>query len=84
LENALTKICNVNKDDWDFKIPTILWAYKNTCKKVTGKTPFKLVYGHEAIVPLVYLIPSMRIAAITNMTKRGTTKERLTQLMELE
>ena len=27
MENALTKFCNVNSDDWELKIPTIFWAY---------------------------------------------------------
>jgi len=67
-ENALTKICNVNKDDWELKVPTMLWDYRTTCNKLTRHTPFRLVYGQEAIVPLDDLIPSMHIAEITDMT----------------
>ena len=45
LENALTKVFNVNINNWDMRIPATLWDYRMTCKKMTGKTPFRFVYG---------------------------------------
>jgi hypothetical protein len=51
---------------------------------MTGQTPFNLVYGQEAVVPLEFLVPSLRVATITKITERGAVKESLNQLMEME
>jgi hypothetical protein len=84
LEKTLMKICIVNKDDWDLRVPTVLWAYRTTCKKLTMKTPFNLVYGIEAFVPMEYLVPSLRIFSFTDMDDPGVVQERLQHLVELE
>jgi hypothetical protein len=44
---------------------------------LTMHTPFNLVYGLEAIVPIEYLVSSLRIVAFTDMDENSVVRERL-------
>ena len=37
---------------WLDKLPAVLWSLRMTPNKSTGFTPFFLVYGAEAIIPM--------------------------------
>lgn len=39
LTKGLTKFFNLDKNYWDDKLPTILWAYITTHKRSIGQTP---------------------------------------------
>jgi len=40
------------KGTWVNELPLILWAYRTTSRVTTGETPFNLVYGMEALIPI--------------------------------
>lgn len=84
LENALTKICDAQRKDWDVRVPAVLWAYRTTCKKLTGQMSFRLVYGVEAVMPMEYIVPNLRIAALMDMADHEALEEWLASLVELE
>ena len=84
LENGLTKICNSQRNDWDLRVNAVLSAYRTTCKKLTRHAPFSLVYGQEAVMPMEYIIPNLRIAQIIEMDNTNTMNEILVQLLALE
>ena len=81
LDTVLTKVCNANHDEVELKILAVLWAYRTTCKWLTGQTPFKLFYGQEAVIPMEYIVPSLRIAATISMDDAKALEERIAQLI---
>ena len=51
---------------------------------MTGHTPFRLVYGQEAVMPMEYIVPSLRISDFIEMDDPTIITERLTKILELE
>lgn len=84
LVKGLTKICNRDKDDWDDKIPPTLWAYRMAYKRSTGQTPFRLVYGQEAVVSLHFQRQEPLISHILHLDAIAAINQRLFDLNKLE
>jgi hypothetical protein len=47
--------------DWAEKLPMALWAYRTSIRASTGFSPFSLVYGAEAILPVNLQICSTKV-----------------------
>lgn len=60
-----------------------LWAYRTSYKLTTGYTPFQLVFGFEAVVPIELEIPSLRLAVQHGLGDTGSLEARLMSLERL-
>ena len=52
LHTGLTKIVERSRIDWEMKLHSAIWAYRVAYKKSIGTTPFNLVFGLDAILPI--------------------------------
>jgi hypothetical protein len=84
LASILRKTVQDSKRDWDTKLQAALWAYRTTYKVTTQATPFSLVYGIEAVLPIEFEIPSLRVAINTRLTDSQSLKTRLLMLESLD
>ena len=51
-------LAKVKEDDnWDLHIPAVLLAYRTKRHATTGFTPFQLVYGRQATLPIEAILP---------------------------
>ena len=53
----------VTYKDWTEKLPFALWGYRTYIRVSTGATPYSLVYGSEAVLPIEVEIQYLRVLA---------------------
>ena len=77
------KVVSKIKRDWHERIGEALWAYRTTFRMPTQVTPYSLVFGVEAVLPLKRQIPSLRIAIQEGLIEEENAKLRLQELEAL-
>jgi hypothetical protein len=80
----LKKVVSKNKREWHEKLLEALWAYRTTTRTPTGMTPYSLVFGGEAVLPLEVQITSLRDATHEKLSEDESIKLRLDELERLE
>ena len=58
--NNLKKRLSEKRGRWAEELPLVLWADRTTAQTSTGKTPYSLVFGTEAVIPPEVMIPTTR------------------------
>ena len=64
--NTIRKRLKSAKGRWVKELPSVLWANRTTPRNSTGQTPFSLVYGCEAVLPVESRIPIARHTTVVN------------------
>ncbi|PKI78914.1 hypothetical protein CRG98_000687 [Punica granatum] len=76
----IIKKMTVTYKDWHEMLPFALLAYRTSIRSSTGATPYSLVYGMVAVLPIEVEIPSMRVLAKTELEEAEWAKQRCEQL----
>ncbi|XP_058727667.1 uncharacterized protein LOC131599276 [Vicia villosa] len=74
----------VTYKDWHEMLPFALHGYRTSVRTSTGATPFSLVYGMEAVLPVEVEIPSMRVLMETKLSEAEWCQSRYDQLNLIE
>ena len=61
IKRILRKMIETSRD-WSEKLPFTLWAYRTSFRTSTGATPYSIVYGMKAVLPVETEMGSLRVA----------------------
>ncbi|RVW13462.1 Retrovirus-related Pol polyprotein from transposon 17.6 [Vitis vinifera] len=83
IKRILRKMVETSRD-WSEKLPFALWAYRTSFRTSTGATPYSLLYGMEAVLPVETEIGSLRVALEQQISETEWAQARFDQLNLLD
>lgn len=57
--SIVKKMLADNAKDWHNELDSTLWAYRTSKRTPTSTTPYALMYGHDAFLPLEINVHSL-------------------------
>lgn len=66
--------------DWHEQLPLALWGYRTSIRTPTGATPYSLVYGMEAVLPIELEVPSLRVMVESEISEAEWQSSRFEEL----
>ena len=84
LKGIISRMVEDNPRDWHNLLSDALWAYRTSKKGATGVTPYMLVYGHDAVLPMEITVRSARLAFQNDLTPADYSQAMLMELEDLD
>ncbi|XP_016164665.1 uncharacterized protein LOC107607204 [Arachis ipaensis] len=81
--HALKKKLDDAKGLWADLIPEVLWGYNTTPQSSTKETPFRLVYGSKAMIPLEISQSSIRTQLVDHNESRRTELDIIEEVRDI-
>ncbi|MCO5566292.1 hypothetical protein L7F22_019968 [Adiantum nelumboides] len=80
LRKVITKHVKDRPQDWDKHLTAALWAYRTSFKVSTQSTPYHLVYGQDALLPIEVELGSLRVLSKDITSSKEKLEQRILDL----
>ena len=84
LINILEKILEGNPTDWHKILSETIWDYRTYKRDSTGVSPYSLTYGHDAVLPMEVVVPSLRVSRQNGLNSQEYSEVMMIKLEALD
>ncbi|XP_055959724.1 uncharacterized protein LOC130014811 [Mercurialis annua] len=84
IKGIIQKMIEDNPKQWHHLLTKVVWANRTSQKSATGTTPFKLVYGYDAMLPMELTVASTRRKMQHVLTKADYHDKMVLEALDLD